>query len=302
MNKQIKKSKKKFSFGSLILFIFMAAACLFWADAAFKHPTEIAGAAETAADIADTARGGPPDIKIPTVLVGPDEIADTRFLELINGEFAYRGAARSIVCAWPTVPVSAADVSLHEAALDSVAKLFAAARDAQAGTFYISSGYRDRAEQKQIYDASQDRSFAQPPGHSEHESGLAADIMAVGVSASVLGASPEGRWLAENAWKFGLILRYPDGKQNITGISYEPWHFRYIGEPHAAYCNENDLCLEEYISFLREAGEIEIGSGGETYLVIYERAADGAIRTPETMEHEVSGDNAGGYIITALVK
>lgn len=82
------------------------------------------------------------------------------------------------------------------------------------------------------------------PGTSEHELGLAVDIN------SDYGADPWGlySWLADNAWKYGFILRYPQGCESITGIEYEPWHYRYVGKEAAAEIQQQHITLEEYLS------------------------------------------------------
>ncbi len=86
------------------------------------------------------------------------------------------------------------------------------------------------------------------PGTSEHQTGLAADIVAT--SHQVLDDSQEQtaeqQWLMEHCWEYGFILRYPKDKSDITGIIYEPWHYRYVGHEIAQYIHENGLCLEEY--------------------------------------------------------
>lgn len=132
------------------------------------------------------------------------------------------------------------------------------------GRFVISSGYRDREYQEKLLledirkDMAGGMSYAEaykketketmPPGYSEHETGLALDI----VSASYQKLDErqeqthEAEWLRENSYKYGFILRYPKEKADITGISYEPWHFRYVGREAARYMYENGLTLEEY--------------------------------------------------------
>lgn len=86
------------------------------------------------------------------------------------------------------------------------------------------------------------------PGTSEHQTGLTADIVAT--SHQLLDDSQadtaEQQWLMANCWKYGFILRYPLGKSEETGIIYEPWHYRYVGQEVAQYITENGLCLEEY--------------------------------------------------------
>jgi len=80
------------------------------------------------------------------------------------------------------------------------------------------------------------------PGTSEHQTGLGIDIT---------GSDKMYKWLAENCWKYGFILRYPDDKMDVTGIIYEPWHFRYVGESMAKDIYDSGLCLEEYLEMLK---------------------------------------------------
>ena len=88
-----------------------------------------------------------------------------------------------------------------------------------------------------------------PPGYSEHATGLAFDIVAL--SYQMLNAkqetTPENKWLQEHCAEYGFILRYPKDKEDITGISYESWHYRYVGEEIAQYITENNLTLEEFL-------------------------------------------------------
>lgn len=87
------------------------------------------------------------------------------------------------------------------------------------------------------------------PGTSEHELGLAVDINADGIHSAGYEVYS---WLAENAHKYGFIKRYPSDKTRITGISNEPWHYRYVGEETAAEIYKRGVCLEEYLSALDE--------------------------------------------------
>ena len=80
-------------------------------------------------------------------------------------------------------------------------------------------------------------------GHSEHQTGLAVDINSVSES---FAKTKEGKWLANNSYKFGYILRYPKGKEDITGYSYEPWHFRYVGVKVATAVYESGLTFDEF--------------------------------------------------------
>nr|WP_308742302.1 M15 family metallopeptidase [uncultured Anaerocolumna sp.] len=88
------------------------------------------------------------------------------------------------------------------------------------------------------------------PGTSEHQTGLAVDIVAK--SYQILDKeqenTPEQKWLMENSYKYGFILRYPENKSDLTGINYEPWHYRYVGKEAAKEIYENGICLEEYLN------------------------------------------------------
>lgn len=133
----------------------------------------------------------------------------------------------------------------------------------------VTSAYRDYAYQEKlfntyIYNEMHDhpswtreeaerevRTYSAVAGTSEHQTGLACDMHNLSSAKQKFGNTFEGKWLAENAWKFGFILRYAEDKMDITGgIIYEPWHFRYVGRSHAKYMYDNNLCLEEYIEYL----------------------------------------------------
>lgn len=87
------------------------------------------------------------------------------------------------------------------------------------------------------------------PGQSEHQTGLAVDMSCSSVGYQIknaFGETEEAEWLADHAYRFGFIIRYPEGKKEITGYSYEPWHLRYVGKELAEYIKENEMTLEEY--------------------------------------------------------
>lgn len=110
----------------------------------------------------------------------------------------------------------------------------------------INSAYRDAESQKLIYNKrvsqlglQKARSVAALPGYSEHQTGLAVDFG---------GDSKAYSWLKANCWRYGFILRYPGGREEITGYSYEPWHFRYVGIPIASFMHASNIqTLEEFI-------------------------------------------------------
>lgn len=129
----------------------------------------------------------------------------------------------------------------------------------------ICSSYRTNEKQEQLYqnkvseylsqgyskvEASDKAAFwVARPGTSEHQLGLAVDI--VSTKNQRLDRSQENtveqQWLIQNSWKYGFVLRYPTNKNSITGVGYEPWHYRYVGKEHAKKINELGVCLEGYV-------------------------------------------------------
>ena len=87
------------------------------------------------------------------------------------------------------------------------------------------------------------------PGTSEHATGLAVDIISTEYAAldDRQGDTEEQKWLMEHCWEYGFILRYPESKSHITGIQFEPWHYRYVGVAAAQEIMAKGLCLEEYL-------------------------------------------------------
>lgn len=143
-----------------------------------------------------------------------------------------------------------------------------AARDAGLKPI-LRSAYRSHSTQTYLYDrkvkqyidkgyskkdaAAAAARWVAPPGTSEHQLGLAVDI--VGQSYQKLDEkqenTPEQKWLMEHCWEYGFILRYPSDKSELTGIAYEPWHYRYVGREIAQDVTEQGVCLEEYLENLK---------------------------------------------------
>lgn len=129
----------------------------------------------------------------------------------------------------------------------------------------LGSGYRSYSTQKFLfsryakqYGEAQASTFSSRPGHSEHQSGLAADLVGSDGSCWVdecFENTSAGKWLNQNAHKYGFILRYPKGKQAITGYKYEPWHFRYVGKDLAIAIKQSGLTLEEVQPYLETASK-----------------------------------------------
>lgn len=144
---------------------------------------------------------------------------------------------------------------MREEAAQALEKLFKAA-DKDGLPLAGVSAYRSHKRQKTLFEGyvkkdgeKKARTYSAYPGTSEHETGLAIDVTKSDGSCAATGCfagTPEAKWLAEHAHEFGFIIRYPEGKENITGYTYEPWHLRYVGQSEADNMFKNDLTFEEY--------------------------------------------------------
>ena len=146
--------------------------------------------------------------------------------------------------------------TMREDAASALEAMFAAAKD-EGINLAIVSGYRSYSKQSTIYSrkkssmgqAEADRISARP-GASEHQLGLVMDIARKGSSQlnTKFGTTAEGKWVAENAHRFGFIIRYLEDYEHVTGYMYEPWHVRYVGTEHAKRLFECGLPMEMYMS------------------------------------------------------
>jgi len=232
--------------------------------------------------------------------VSLDSLFDTGYLKMVNRTLpVMRIQEEKFLAAHPTVAVSTIEILLHETALTAVSRLFQRGRSAGFDSFFVTSGVRTQEHQQSLWDnPANNRAYLMEPGHSEHHLGLAADILATGISMSQMSGTPEAAFLAANAWHYGLILRYPYGKEHITQVPYEPWHLRYVGRVHAWYMYHNDLVLEEYLPLLEERREFSVTLEGRTYYIMYQHPVSGFIQVPD-LDFRLSASNQGGYIITA---
>jgi len=228
------------------------------------------------------------------------ELTDTQYLKLVNRDHGLSAPVRegNLRTVWPDMPARTTYVQIHNTAFSAMRELFAAAGQANVSGLFIASGYRTHAEQSELYANAADPAYVMPPGHSEHQLGLAADILS-GDHTGSMRDTEEARWLAEHAPRQGLILRYPADKTDITGVPYEPWHFRYVGRVHAWAMGQRSFVLEEYIEYLRSTGGFQAELDGKNYYVLYQRPENGMIFVPEHSSFLVSSTNTGGYVVTA---
>ncbi|WGV60741.1 M15 family metallopeptidase [Brevibacillus brevis] len=177
------------------------------------------------------------------------------------------------------------------------------------------SGFRSKAEQTDIYDQSLlengqvfTSKFVARPNESEHQTGLAIDV---GEKKEVIDficpSFPDHgvcRMFRQRASQYGFIKRYDKDKEQLTGISDEPWHFRYVGYPHAVLMEKLQLCLEEYIEYVKnyEFHQEHLRVDEENMEIYYVKATDTVTHIPVVAgeRYEISGNNVDGFIITVF--
>lgn len=183
-----------------------------------------------------------------------ESVRDVDFVPMVSG----------IPIANKTYPLPADyDPGLSEEAYNAFLELKQAAAEEQLDIIFM-SGYRSYAEQQrvyghwnEVYSNNQADRISARPGHSEHQLGLAIDVNS---TLFEFADTPEGIWLAENCYKYGFIIRYPEGTESITGYMYEPWHIRYLGKDIAEKVHNSGVTLEEYLgidSYYREEYQSE---------------------------------------------
>lgn len=194
-------------------------------------------------------------------------------------------------------------------ALEQMARDFYAAKNIN--DLIVISGYRTQEQQKELYDndlAQTGLDYSElvaKAGYSEHQTGYSIDFS----TSTTWDYDGQGdyAWIDENCWKYGYILRYAENKTELTKIKYEPWHYRYVGVPHAYYMYKNGICMEEYIERLKQytyEGEhlTFTDDNGKNYELYYVPSDDGNETTyvpvPVSLKYEVSGNNIDGFIVT----
>lgn len=139
----------------------------------------------------------------------------------------------------------------------------------------LKSGFRSYGTQKTTYtnylarNNGVDNGISSPPGASEHQTGYSCDVLSVEYNSQnqymndSFYQTPEAQWMAENCYSYGFILRYPEDKETITGVPYEPWHLRYVGREIAGYIKTNGKCLEEFYDAWQAALDTFKAEGGD---------------------------------------
>ena len=164
---------------------------------------------------------------------------------------------------------------LQPEAAAALEEMTAASKEEVGAQLMSVSGYRSYDRQERVYnnklknvkgDEEQADEYVARPGASEHQTGLSIDIGQKNSKANALGESfartKGGQWVAENGWRFGFIIRYQEGWEEVTGYEWEPWHIRYVGKENAARLHDSPMPLEEYIMLIRTERLMSLLEGG----------------------------------------
>lgn len=200
-------------------------------------------------------------VKLTNELVNKISSEDYRLL-LVNKDYPLDNTYKPDSLVVPKVKmlgsVASENRKLKKEAAEALEDLFSDAKKEKINLIFV-SGYRSFESQANVYErkvksdgATEASKYVAKQGSSEHQTGLAVDINSSPYYdlAEDFEKTKEGKWIAENAFKYGFVIRYLKGKSDITGYNYEPWHLRYVGQDNAKYMYENNLCLEEYIDKL----------------------------------------------------
>ncbi len=190
-------------------------------------------------------------------------------------------------------------VYMNRACLDAYGQLSDAVSRETGDTLYISSLYRTYEEQAEIH--KEDPVYSLPPGMTEHQTGLAIDVYVAQFAGLNFIECPAGQFVNSNCSEYGFIIRYAQGKEDITGIPFEPWHIRYVGLPHSVIMEMEWWTLEEYIDHLVPGEIYDLDHQGVHYLVSRQKIGD-PVRLPKGLKHVTySPDNTGYIILTATI-
>ena len=191
-----------------------------------------------------------------------DEMSLGGNLFLVNRTYTLSSDYVPLDLTRPNVQMTSSNIKMRAEAAAALEEMFQAAKEEMGYTLVAVSGYRSYGQQSSIFSRKVENVgkkaamlLVAPPGCSEHQLGLAMDLGCkrnTSLTESFIN-TPEGAWVAENAHRFGYIIRYKEEWTEITGYSYEPWHVRYVGKAHAERIYELDIPLEYYIAQLREA-------------------------------------------------
>ena len=290
----------------------------------FKPGQDVDGAAETSGEVDISSESGAAssgeNAGEKKMLALTDEDSRTGDLILVNYDHPYDFEANEGTLDLTNIregqgfyyQVGKLEFSVAGRILPALDSLVAACDEAMGTKLTgIESAYRSIEYQQGVWDEMTElygedyaKKYVAVPGYSEHHTGLAVDV---GIfyedgSEGSFSESENAVWMNDNACHYGFVRRFAEDKVDITHVNNEAWHFRYVGIPHAVYMTANNLCLEEYITFLKstEGAEapITVEDGGHTWEIRY--TTEREIEEP-SMPYTISGTNDGGFVVTVQV-
>lgn len=286
------------------------------------------------AEATDPSQESKDPLGLQFVSVSTDDIHKGNLI-LVNYKYKYEFPEEDILVSMfrksDYFSVNTSETYLQQEALDSFCSLTEDLyENSGCDDVIVVSAFRSVEKQQEIYQDRLDRygseyaaSYVADPGYSEHHTGLALDLSVYADNGLTydIDTYEDCTWFMENFTEYGYILRYPEDKASITSINFESWHYRYVSLPHSLIMEKLDLCLEEYIDYLkdytadgsilvynsltRELSECTAGSlsyDGNSYYIYYAPASQSDTTDipllPNT-NHSVSGNNADGFIVTS---
>ena len=257
----------------VVLLVLTAGGCWWYASRQSQsQPVDQAPAQpNTPAEQQPSATKQPVTVNLPNATPIParisDYTADADLWKLVNKNTGYTTPTYApndlTLVTVPTMPGRGQDErSMRQIVMNDLSAMFAAAHTAGID-LHAGSGYRSYDTQSALFsrysqqygEAAASR-FSARPGHSEHQSGLAVDLVGADGNCWVdecFKDTAAGIWLAKHAHEYGFILRYPEGKEDVTGLMYESWHFRYVGRELAGALRQSGLTLDEAWPYLEKA-------------------------------------------------
>lgn len=225
------------------------------------------------------------------------------------------------------VPSKVQGIQVKSETLGNLSLMFKSASIANCKDLIVSNGYRSFNTQTYFYNKkvalyskslnskdAQDQAckVVAPPGMSEHQTGLAVDMTTRSLLqtknplSEAFSKTREGKWLSENSWKYGFVIRYQPEKTKYTGIMSEPWHLRYVGLPHAEIMHKNKYCLEEYLETIKKTKYIKFqATSGKTYEIFYldlpPTVGNLKLAASKNVIYDISRYGKYGFIITKAV-
>lgn len=251
-------------------------------------------------------------------------------LILVNSDYEYKGAEpadlvssydyRTTSDGEKVMSIKDSTVMAKKQVLESLRSMLSDFRkEKNLNDVMLVSGYRTVEYQQELYDENLESTglsystTVETPGHSEHHTGYSLDFQLDQEDYPRFTGEGDYAWINENCYKYGFVQRYPKEKADITGIEEETWHYRYVGAPHAELIYKNGLCLEEYLTSLKQYSREEPlyfnDYTGTRYAIYYVPSSGEESTNVDIPLHEnesdydcvISGNNYDGYIVTVNI-